>query len=190
MSDEEWNALKSNYRNMHLSMRCCSSAAIPKLSILSTRFFAHKSRTGCQASPESSEHLKAKFIIAESARAAGWQVFTEESGIDRNGNSWIADVLCLRGNAKVAFEVQLAAQGREEYHERQTRYGRSGVRCLWLAKLPLKNSATHPSPSEELPFVIINVKDSANFTVKVEDSGEAQIPLGKLCTGRCAGAIS
>ena len=54
---------------------------IPKTSSLDTRFFAHKSGADCRTSPESLEHLKAKFIIAQSARAAGWQVFTEESGL-------------------------------------------------------------------------------------------------------------
>lgn len=72
--------LKANYRNLHLLMRYCSTAVVLKLSSLGTRFFAHKSRTGCQTAPESHEHLEAKFIIAESAGAAGWQVFTEESG--------------------------------------------------------------------------------------------------------------
>jgi hypothetical protein len=57
----------------------------------------HKSRADCQSAPESAEHLKAKVIIAESARSAGWQVFTEESGTDPDGSPWIADVLCALG---------------------------------------------------------------------------------------------
>src|SRR5712691_8625477 len=96
LTDDQWVAIKTSYRGMNLSMRCCSSPAIPKVNSLGTRFFAHKSRAGCQTAPESPAHLQAKFIIAESATAAGWQASTEESGIDPDGKPWIADVLCTR----------------------------------------------------------------------------------------------
>jgi hypothetical protein len=82
LCDEEWRTIGSNYRAMRLSMRCCSSPAIPKLSSLGTRFFAHKSRSDCQVAPESAEHLLAKFIIADSARAVGWETSAEASGTD------------------------------------------------------------------------------------------------------------
>lgn len=110
LSDDEWSAVRTNYRNMHLRMCCCRNSAIPKQSILGTRFFTHKIHTGCNTAPESVEHLTAKFIVAESATAAGWHVSTEVAGCDADGNPWIADVLCNRGEATVAFEVQLASQ--------------------------------------------------------------------------------
>ena len=50
---------------------------LPKVSSLGTRFFAHRSRGACQTAPESPEHLKAKFVIAQSARAVGWRASTE-----------------------------------------------------------------------------------------------------------------
>ena len=169
-------------------MRCCSSAAIPKISRLETRFFAHKNRASCQSAPESAEHLKAKAIIAESARAAGWQTFTEESGTNLDGSPWIADVLCARGNVKVAFEIQLAAQTPDEYRSRQKRYARSDVRCLWLAR---KGSVSeHLRPSRGLPLVIINVQDSANMTVEVESSSAAPpIPLADFVKGALGGDL-
>ena len=135
LTDDQWVAIKTSYRGMNLCLRCCSSPAIPKVSSLGARFFAHKSRAGCQTAPESLELLQAKFIIAESATAAGWQASTEESGIDPDGNPWIADVLCRRRKTKVAFEVQLAAQSFDKIRARQEQYRRSDIRCLWLIKL-------------------------------------------------------
>src|SRR6266852_5866783 len=127
---------------------------------LGTRFFAHKSRAGCQTAPESPAHLQAKFIIAESATAAGWQASTEESGIDPDGNPWIADVLCTRRKTKVAFEVQLAAQSLDEIRARQEQYRQSGIRCLWLIKLRGRRSAiqSYP-PCRDLPMVLLDVRE-------------------------------
>ena len=74
LTDDQWVAIKTSYRGMNLSMRCCSSPAIPKVSSLGARFFAHKSRAGCQTAPESPEHLQAKFINrreCQSGRLAG-----------------------------------------------------------------------------------------------------------------------
>jgi len=75
--------------------------------------------------PESREHLKAKFVIAESARAAGWDASAEEPGCDPGSNPWIADMLFTRGKAKLAFEVQLSPESPDEYQARQSRYQRS-----------------------------------------------------------------
>jgi hypothetical protein len=175
LSDGEWTEVKTNYRTLSLSMRCCSSAAIPKISTLGTRFFAHKSHVNCHTGPESPEHLQAKFIIATSARAAGWEAFAEASGTDSDGNPWVADVLCTRGEIKVAFEVQLAAQSIEDYQTRQTRYQRAGVRCLWLARL-----RRNVPESKELPLFLLDVKQPANMTVYV---GEVPVPLGDFVEG-------
>jgi competence protein CoiA len=141
---------------MSLCMRCCSSPAIPKVSSLGTHFFAHKSRAGCQTGPESPEHLQAKFIIAESAETAGWRASTEESGIDPDGNPWIADVICTQRNAKVAFEVQLVSQSLEVIRARQERYRRSDIRGLWLIKLRGRKFAGESAlPCKDLPMVFL-----------------------------------
>ncbi len=188
LTDDQWVAIKTNYRGMNLSMRCCSSQAIPKVSSLGTRFFAHKSRAGCQTAPESLELLQAKFIIAESATAAGWQASTEESGIDPDGNSWIVDVLCTRRKTKVAFEVQLAAQSLDEIRARQEQYRRSGIRCLWLIKLRGRHSAiqSYP-PCRDLPMVLLDVREPDNMTAEVGGSSEASIPLADFVKGALTG---
>lgn len=184
LSDGEWTAVKTNYRTLRLSMRCCSSAAIPKLSRLGTPFFAHKSRADCQTAPESAEHLQAKFIIAESARAAGWKAFAEASGADPDGKPWITDVLCTRGEIEVAYEVQLAAQSIEEYRTRQTRYQRAGVRCLWLARLRRNRYAIESVlQSRELPLFFLDVTQPANMTVEVRG---VPMPLGDFVKGSLA----
>lgn len=190
LNDDEWVSLKAAYRSMHLSMRCCSSAAIPKVSRLGTRFFAHKSRAECSSAPESPEHLMAKFVIAESARSEGWQVQTEEPGTDPDGYAFIADVLCKKGNASVAFEVQLAPQSLAEFQARTRRYQRSGIRCLWLAKL--RSNGSVPNffpPSKELPLVWIDVREPAAMTVCVEESSGAPIPLTDFVKGALAGEL-
>jgi hypothetical protein len=178
LDDGAWTAIRADYRNVHLSMRCCTSAAVPKVSSLGTRFFAHKSRTDCQTAPESPEHLKAKFTIAESARAMGWEAFAEAPGTDPAGDSWIADVLCTRGKIKIAFEVQLATQSIEEYQTRQARYQRSGVRCLWLAG---RRGGDVPA-SRDLPLVHLDVDDMA-----VVGIAGTPIPLADFIKGALTG---
>lgn len=190
LTDNEWTEIRTTYRNMGLSMRCCSSRAIPKVSRLGTRFFAHQSRAACQSGPESPEHLKAKFLIAESARAAGWDACVEEPGCDPDGNTWIADVLCTRGSAKLAFEVQLAPQSPDQYQARQSRYQRSGVRCLWLTKLRRIGSAIEAlPPTKELPHVLLDVKEQPNPIVHVGNSYEASVPLPDFVKGALAGDL-
>jgi hypothetical protein len=94
---------------------------------------------------------------------------------------WVADVLCTRGEIKVAFEVQLAAQSIEDYQSRQTRYQRAGVRCLWLARLRRNAYAIESVPeSKELPLFSLDVKQPANMTVYV---GGVPIPLGDFVKG-------
>jgi hypothetical protein len=187
LDDGAWAAIRADYRNMHLSLRCCTSAAIPKVSSLGTRFFTHKSRTDCQTALEFPEHLRAKFIIAESARAAGWEAFAEAAGADPDGNPWTADILCTRGRIKVAFEVQLAALSTEEYQTRQARYQRSGVRCLWLTRLRRNGSGIESMPpSKALPLILLDIKEPANTSVQV---GGATIPIGDFVKGSLTGEL-
>ncbi len=188
LTDDRWTAIKTSYRGMSLSMRCCSSPAIPKVSSLGTRFFAHKSRARCQTAPESPEHLQAKFIIAESAEAAGWRASTEESGTDPDGNTWIADVICTRRKATVAFEVQLVTQSLEVIRARQERYRRSGIRGLWLIKFRGRKSAGEScQPCRDLPMVFLDVREPANITVEIGGSSEVSIPLADFVKGALTG---
>lgn len=132
LNSEQWTALKANYRGINLQMPCCGIAAVPKTSTRGNYFFAHARREGCAAANESPEHLYCKALIAKAALDAGWTVTTERPGTSPNGEDWVADVFCEKGTAKLAFEVQLSPQTKEETIRRQLRYKRSGVRGAWF----------------------------------------------------------
>lgn len=49
------------------------------------------------------------------------------------GNSWVADVLAVKGERRIAFEVQVSPQQFMFYRIRQQRYRGAGVKCVWLS---------------------------------------------------------
>ncbi|WP_133239415.1 hypothetical protein [Microvirga sp. KLBC 81] len=108
--------------------------AIPKVSRLGTRFFAHPPGQPTTGAKESDLHLSIKAQSLIGARAAGWDALPEQSGTTPDGHDWRADVLCRRpGKAwTVAVEAQVQLQGEEAYRQRQERYAASGIRALWL----------------------------------------------------------
>lgn len=180
MGDDEWTRLKGSYSTRTLVMACCGARAIPKVSKLGTRFFAHKPRAGCESAGESAAHLHAKWVIARAAIDAGWQAETEVSGRTPDGADWIADVLCTKGAIKVAFEVQLAGQTLEDYWVRQKRYFASGVRGCWLAKRP-------PRVEErELPLFHIDVSDMEALVVS---TSKVTLPLEEFVEGALTGKL-
>lgn len=132
LDEQAWGCLKQDYRQMGLRMPCCGVAAVPKTSPLGTRFFAHARKGDCVTAPESAEHIYCKNLIAQAAQAAGWTVTTERAGATPDGEAWIADVFCEKGNAKLAFEVQMSPQAHVETMRRQARYRASGVRGAWF----------------------------------------------------------
>lgn len=135
MSESSWNTLKATYKNHSLLMPCCNSQAIPKVSKLKNYFFAHSRLSLCSSVSETSEHIFLKTLIAREAALAGWNVVTEQLGETPNGEQWIADVFCTNDKYKLAFEVQLSSQTREEFIKRQNKYRSSGVRAAWLYRL-------------------------------------------------------
>jgi hypothetical protein len=133
LSEAEWSALgQENLRSRQLRMPCCDASVVMKVSTRGLRFFAHKSRGRCQTAQETEEHLALKMLAARATRRAGWTCSTEASGSSPTGETWTADVLAHKGEAKVAIEIQWSAQTNEESLYRQERYRQSGVRCLWL----------------------------------------------------------
>jgi hypothetical protein len=113
----------------------CRAVTLPVVMKASTRglkFFAHKARGPCHSAPETEAHLALKMLAAQAARRAGWTCSTEASGWSPSEETWTADVLAHKGQAKVAVEIQWSAQTNEDSLKRQERYRQSGVRCLWL----------------------------------------------------------
>lgn len=132
LSASEWLGLKATYRKVGLVMSC-GQPGLPKTSQLGNQFFAHKNGTLCalrEGGPETQQHLRAKAIIAETARGMGWAATVECPSADR---SWIADVMIEKAGRRVAVEVQWSTQSNLDFRRRQTRYESDGVECFWLA---------------------------------------------------------
>ncbi|QCO07431.1 competence protein CoiA family protein [Azospirillum argentinense] len=129
----EWERLRSEWRTLALRMACCPAAAIPVVHETGTRFFRHHPGEDCGSESESLEHQSVKADAAVAAQAAGWSVAIEGGGTAPGGEKWRADVLCVRGEERIALEVQMSRQTREEYWRRQAVYASSGVKGVWFA---------------------------------------------------------
>lgn len=135
LTPDDWTLLAdANRRRRHLRLPCCQSELVLRRSRRGTQHFAHKAIGACATAPETEAHLRIKRVAVEVARSRGWHAETEVSGIGRDGESWRADVLASRGDARIAIEVQWSAQTAEETLRRQERYRQAGVRGLWLIR--------------------------------------------------------
>lgn len=136
-SPEEWARIKVEVRTARAAWRlpCCAAAPVAKTSSLGTPFFSHHTRNLCSWAPETAHHLALKAAAVNAARRQGWTVDTEVAG-DTDGDTWVADVLARRGNARVAVEVQWSPIHEDELLRRQARYARAGIRGLWLIRSP------------------------------------------------------
>lgn len=202
-SSEEWDNLKSSYKSLGLYMRCCDAPAIPKTSQLGTQFFAHKS-DACGEGVESAEHILCKELVVKGAKRADWHASPEEPGIDKESNTWVADVLCSNGDQNIVFEVQLASQTFAEYKRRNLRYEKSGVRCIWLIerkrKHPIaeqmildrinsknrKDAINHYPDREDMPVFQVDMSERENIFVFFpwhHGRGPYQIPLEEFAFG-------
>ena len=150
-----WTALKTQRKVLNLKMPCCGSPAIPKTSQRGTIFFAHAVKHDCFTETESQEHLFLKTLAALAASELGWDVKTEWRGSTPTGETWVADVYCVRGKTQVAFEIQMSRQPLPELLKRQARYKESGIRAAWFASHRVfhKNDI---HPNKETPFFIIS----------------------------------
>ena len=163
--ENSWNQLKASYKKETLMMPCCDNKAIPKISKLNNYFFAHARRSGCTSAPETFEHIFLKTLIAKIACSLGWDVTTEKVGETPEGKRWIADVFCIKGKAKIAFEIQWSSQTETEFKRRQEKYIASGVRTAWLYKL--RRNQDYLPTVYEMPAFGIQIKS---------DSGEMSVP--------------
>src|SRR5918997_1647356 len=133
MTDDEWERLRSA-RHRDAWMPHGKGRAIPKISRLGTRFFAHPPGQAPEGAGETDVHLYIKAQCLVGARIAGWDALPEQSGKTPDGRDWRADVLCCRPGKPwtVALEAQVQLQGEDAYRQRQERYAASGIRALWL----------------------------------------------------------
>jgi hypothetical protein len=141
LPEADWLALQQeNRRSRQLRMPCCDACVVMKTSTRGLRFFAHKSRGPCQSAAETEVHLALKTLAAQAARRAGWTCSTEASGSSPSGETWTADVLAHKGQAKVAIEIQWSAQTNQESLYRQERdiqpMTKSCARCAAAQNAP------------------------------------------------------
>jgi hypothetical protein len=125
-----WRALQTTYHVGELLMPCCDSPAIPKSSRNGVPFFAHAGN-GCQTSPESQWHLRAKQLVRDAARELGFLADIERPG-NTGRSRWCADVWIEVNGVAYVVELQHSYQHLRDYLARQQRYKDSGLQCLWL----------------------------------------------------------
>lgn len=178
----EWLLLKETYKDKSLLMPCCQRKAIPKTSKRGTQYFAHSKIGECTSSPESPEHIQLKFLIAKVAQEHGWNVITEYAGKTPDGEEWIADVFCQKGNAKIVFEVQWSHQTNDEYLRRTQKYTSSGIRCAWLFRLQDNKNRSRSDliESYNLPYFGFRYKDEG-FIVARYNTPVTEFVAGMLC---------
>ncbi len=117
MSDDEWERVRCA-KDRDAWMPQSQRRAIPKVSRLGTRFFAHPPGDAPEGAKESDLHLYLKAQCLIGAKAAGWEALPEQSGRTPEGLDWRADVICRRPGKtwSVSFEAQVQLQGEEAYH--------------------------------------------------------------------------
>jgi len=183
---EEWKCLKSSPDKLNLFMPCCESRAIPKTSILGTQYFAHSKKGECSTAPESKEHLYLKYCIAQIAKQNGWKVATEYSGQTPNGEIWVADVFCQKGNKKLVFEIQWSYQSLDEYKRRNQKYKASGVRCAWLYRIKGDYSVTADEKNESYDLPFFGFKNEADNSYIVQ---RYKLPIDDFVRGMLTGDL-
>lgn len=164
---DDWDTLrKSNATLKDLRMPCCGAAVVLRTSKLGTRHFAHVRKGPCTTAPETAEHLLAKLTIVEAIQRAGWEARPEQSGTTPAGEEWRADVMAVKGKARIAFEVQWSRQSPEETRRRQERYAAAGVRGLWLFR-----HTGFPSTKDTPGFCLLFNAETKNFRVGIRGTG-------------------
>jgi hypothetical protein len=132
LTDREWTEL--HFQRHHLMLPCCPEVAVQLRGGAGTRRVQHFSHTPlptCQFRGETTVHLWAKVEIARACAEAGWTVDIEH--VEAN---WRADVLAVRAQQRIAFEVQWSRQTLAQTLARQVRYRAAGVRGCWFFRYP------------------------------------------------------
>lgn len=130
----EWNRMRSEPLGSYV-MQETSSPAILKRSIRGLQFFANMPGAGtASAEPMSEHHMAIQAALVTALRTAGMQAGVEVPGETLSGERWVADVMLVAGERKIAIEVQLAGQTLEEYERRSERYRQSGIAAVWLVR--------------------------------------------------------
>lgn len=131
-SDEEWQSLRAAQRSgdVEITMSCCPQVRAVLRAGSRIQHFAHKAvPANCNWKPKSKEHERLQYIIARVCHEAGWEADIE---VQREG--YIADVLALKDDRFVAFEVQITRRPLKEIMDRHQKYIDDDVKDVWLFK--------------------------------------------------------
>ncbi|PSF34957.1 hypothetical protein C7H19_18300 [Aphanothece hegewaldii CCALA 016] len=157
----QWQTYQKD-RTKVVTMSCCQNRGILKTSHKGLQFFAHHPDNpkplNCSYKGETEQHLRAKMAI----RNACLELAGVACNVEVSGQGWRADVLAIKGNRKIAFEIQWSPQNIVETQIRQERYRQSGVECVWLFRI-----ISDLSPNPSLPIFQL-IETGGEFKVKVE----------------------
>jgi len=160
LSKDEWNRLRDKIKqnNVEVIIFQTNKKGYLRTSKLGLQHFAHKKGEKPEKwKPESQQHLLAKSEVLLGCKDAGWEAKSEFSE-----NDWIADVIAIKGNNRVAFEIQWSKQTYERTFERQKKYEKDNVRGCWFFKKPPINvidEDNHVKAEKNLPiFKIFELK--------------------------------
>lgn len=185
LSSKEWTNLKRENKRSSITivLPCCNQVGNLRTSKLGLNHFYHKTSDNCNYKPESSQHLRSKAEIVKACRKNKWNATPEYSEGD-----WIADVLAVGHDRRIAFEVQWSKQSFEETKRRQNRYKVSDVKGCWLMRTIPKELRLYnelAEPDMELPIFRIYETEEKDIMV---DLKIAQLTLfdfiDSLFTGR------
>lgn len=177
-TDDQWDELKKRLKNNEFSLKlpCCKQDGFLRTSSKGLKHFVHsKSDNSCDWKPESPEHLKSKIEIIEACKLNGWKAIPEFSE-----SNWRADVLAIKNNQRIAFEVQWSKQTYEETKYRQDRYKESNVRGCWFFKTAPKELRDYNDSlkaDKDIPAFKIFKDENENILSQFKKS---EIPLKYL----------
>lgn len=161
-NDIDWNQIKERQKNgeVNIILPCCKQKGFLRTSSKGLKHFIHaKGQNICDWKPETPEHLMAKAEVIKACLENGWQAIPEFA--DTN---WRADVLAIKNEAKIAFEIQWSSQTTDETESRQIRYNDSQVRGCWFFR-------TIPKQYREYGDDYVAIKEIPFFKIKKEDDG-------------------
>lgn len=175
LTSDQWARLRARADYPSLVLPGCGIRAIAKTSSRGRQFFAHRSTVKCNEAHlnESPQHRLMKEAVARFIGSQpGWSAHVEYPGPNRN---WVADVLAVSLNRRIAFEVQLTRQTDAEFEERSQIRFADGALPVWITphempnfpKLPtIKTGFRKTSPLPESPEELLQeiTKGSAGFS--------------------------
>lgn len=177
-TNEEWIELKNKVKSKKsiLTLPCCGQEGFLRTSSNGLNHFVHqKSDKNCNWKPESPEHLKAKIEIIEACKLNGWKAIPEYSEAN-----WIADVLAIKNDKRIAFEIQWSKQTYETTKFRQARYQDSNVRGCWFFRtvpIELRDSDGSIIADQKIPLFKISKDENSDIVAHL---GKSLLPLKKL----------